>query len=263
MSAKLPALFVSHGAPTLVIDPVPTHQFLVELGRRLPRPRAILAVSAHWDTDAPRLTTGAAPHTMYDFHGFPSDLYEMTYPAPGARDGALRARERWAGAGVDASGDASRGYDHGAWVPLSLMYPDADIPVAQLSIQTARTPAEHLEMGRALAPLREEGVLILASGNVTHNLRDVFTHDMLAAPVPYAREFADWLTRNVEAGRIDPLLDYLAQGPSARRNHPSADHYLPLLTAMGAGGGGEGVKGRLLHDGYTYGVLSMAAYAWD
>lgn len=260
MSAKLPAIFVSHGAPTLVIDPVPTRGFLAELGRRLPRPRAILAVSAHWDTESPRLTTGPAPHTMYDFYGFPQELYEMTYPAPGARDVALRALELLAGAGVDAVGDATRGYDHGAWVPLALMYPDADIPVVQLSIQTARTPAEHLAMGRALAPLREEGVLVLASGNATHNLRDVFNHDMFAAPVPYAREFADWLTGNVEAGRTEPLLDYLAQGPSARRNHPSADHYLPLLVALGAGGGG---KGRLLHDGYTYGVLSMAAYAWD
>ncbi|OIN99822.1 MAG: dioxygenase [Desulfovibrionaceae bacterium CG1_02_65_16] len=258
MPSPLPALFVSHGAPTLVIDNVPTREFLMDLGERLPRPRAILAVSAHWDTDASRLTTGTAPHTMYDFYGFPEALYEMKYPAPGAVDVAARALELLGQAGIAAQGDASRGYDHGAWVPLALMYPEAQIPVAQLSIQTRRSPAEHLALGRALAPLREEGVLILASGNATHNLRDVFNHDMLAAPVPYAKDFADWLTANVEAGATAPLLNYLEQGPHGPRNHPTADHYLPLLVALGAGGG----KGRLLHDGYTYGVLSMAAYAW-
>ena len=258
MPANLPAIFVSHGAPTLVMDNVPTRDFLMGLGKSLPRPRAILAVSAHWDTEAPRVTTGDAPHTMYDFYGFPDALYEMQYPAPGATALAARTLELLDKAGIPAQGDASRGFDHGAWVPLTLMYPEADIPVAQLSIQTRRHPAAHLAMGRALAPLREEGVLVIASGNATHNLRDVFNHDMLAAPAPYAKAFADWLTENVEAGETAPLLDYLSQGPNGPRNHPTADHYLPLLVALGAGGG----KGRLLHDGYTYGVLSMAAYAW-
>lgn len=256
---SMPSVFVSHGAPTLVTDPVPTREFLQNLGKALPRPRAVLAVSAHWDTPAPRLTSGAAPHTMYDFHGFPEELYAMTYPAPGARELAAEAAGLLASAGLDAELDPARGYDHGAWAPLTLMYPGADIPLTQLSIQTSAGALRHLELGRALAPLREKGVLILASGNATHNLRGVYSHDMLEAPAPYAREFADWLAARVAAGDEDALVDYLARGPQAARNHPTADHYVPLLVALGAGGG---AKGRLLHDGWTYGVLSMAAYAW-
>lgn len=254
----LPSLFVSHGAPTLVMDPVPTREFLIQLGKQLPRPKAILAVSAHWDTDAPHVTGGEAPHTMYDFYGFPDELYEMTYPAPGSAELAEKTRGLLHRAGLPAETDARRGFDHGAWVPLALMYPEADIPLVQLSIQTGKSTEHHLAMGRALAPLREEGVLVVASGNATHNLRDVFSHGMTEPPTPYAKDFADWLTRHVESGETGPLLDYLAQGPNARKNHPTADHYLPLLVALGAGGG----KGRVLHDGYTYGVLSMAAYAW-
>lgn len=257
MSA-LPSVFVSHGAPTLVMDPVPTREFLLGLGAALPRPKAVLCVSAHWDTEAPRLTAGAHPRTMYDFYGFPDALYEMTYPAPGSPGLAARAAELLAAAGLPAQLDAQRGLDHGAWVPLTLMYPQADIPVAQLSIQSHLSPAHHLALGRAIAPLREEGVLVLASGNATHNLRDVFNHDMLAEPVPYARAFADWLDGRIRAGDESALADYLAQGPEARRNHPSPDHYVPLLVAAGAAGG----KGTQLHDGWTYGVLSMAAYAW-
>lgn len=263
MFPTMPALFVSHGAPTLVSDPVPTRDFLLGLGKSLPRPRAILAVSAHWDTPAPRLSATPEPETIHDFYGFPDELYDMAYPAPGEPTLAGRAASLIDGAGLSAALDPSRGLDHGAWVPLSLMYPQADIPVAQVSVQSHLPPnhagAHHLALGRALAPLREEGILILASGNATHNLREVFQHDINAAPAPYAREFADWLTGRIQAGDQDALADYLEQGPNAARCHPLADHYVPLLVAAGAGGG----KGRLLHDGWTYSVLSMAAYAWD
>ncbi len=263
MPAALPTLFVSHGAPTLVTDPVPTRAFLLGLGGALPRPRAILCVSAHWDTSAPRLTAGERPGTMYDFYGFPDELYEMTYPAPGDPALARRTAGLLASAQIPVALDAERGLDHGAWVPLTLMYPQADIPVLQLSIQSHLSPRHHLELGRAIAPLREEGVLIVASGNATHNLREAFSHSIDEPPVPYAREFADWLTGRILAGDTDALLDYLEQGPQGPRNHPTADHYLPLLVALGAGMEGNGGTGRLLHDGYTYGVLSMAAYAWD
>lgn len=255
-----PTLFVSHGAPTLVSDPVPTRDFLKELGPSLPRPKAILAVSAHWDTMNPTLSSGPAPHTMYDFYGFPSELYERTYPATGSPELAARAAELLRAVGQPAELDPSRGLDHGAWVPLSLMYPAADIPVVQLSISTRRTPSYHLALGRALAPLRQEGVLIVASGNATHNLREVFEHDLLEAPSPYAKAFADWLTEHVQAGDSEALANYLDEGPEARHNHPTEDHYLPLLVAHGAG---EDGTARRLHDGYTYGVLSMASYVWE
>jgi 4,5-DOPA dioxygenase extradiol len=259
MPKAMPTLFVSHGAPTLVTDPVPTRDFLLSLGGTLPRPKAILAVSAHWDTPETRLTSGTSPHTMYDFYGFPDELYAMTYPAPGSPELAERAAGLLAGAQIPAALDPARGLDHGTWVPLRLMYPKADIPVVQLSINSRQSPARHLALGRALAPLREDGVLILASGNATHNLREVFSHALLETPAPYAKDFADWLTQHVESGDTDPLLRYLEAGPSGAKNHPTADHFLPLLVALGAGAGHEG---RILHDGYTYGVLSMAAYAW-
>ena len=200
---------------------------------------------------------------MYDFYGFPDELYAMTYPAPGDPALARRAAELLGASGLPAVLDEGRGLDHGAWVPLTLMYPEADIPVVQLSISSRRPPAHHLALGRAIAPLRDEGVLVMASGNATHNLREVFSHDMFEPPVPYAQAFADWLTGRIEAGDTDALLDYLAQGPFGPRNHPTADHYLPLLVAMGAGTGADGITGgKRLHDGYTYGVLSMAAYSW-
>lgn len=268
MPTAMPTLFVSHGAPTLVTDPAPTRDFLRRFGGLLPRPKAILAVSAHWDAPEPRLSSGPSPHTMYDFYGFPDALYEMTYPAPGSPALAGQAALLLAKAGLPATQDAKRGLDHGAWVPLTLMYPQAEIPVVQLSISSHLPPEHHLALGRALAPLREEGVLILASGNATHNLRDVFRHDLLEQPAPYAKAFADWLTARVEAGETGPLLRYLDDGPEGPRNHPTADHYLPLLVALGAGLGaiseapGPNQQGRLLHNGYTYGVLSMAAYAW-
>lgn len=258
MSAPMPTLFVSHGAPTLVVDPVPTRDFLSCLGTIVPRPKAILAVSAHWDTRGPMLSSGAAPHTMYDFYGFPDELYSLTYPAPGSPELAEQASTLLAKAGLHADLDQRRGLDHGAWVPLGLMYPEADIPVVQLSIQSHRSPEHHLALGQALAPLREQGVLIVASGNATHNLREVFSHAIDEPPAPYAKEFADWLTENIEAGDVDPLLGYLEVGPSGQICHPTPDHFLPLLVALGAGNG----KGRRLHDGYTYGVLSMAAYSW-
>lgn len=256
----LESVFVSHGAPTLVIDQVPTRQFLVDLGKTLPRPKAVLCVSAHWDTESPRLTYGERPHTMYDFYGFPRALYEMTYDAPGSPELAERVAGLLDTAGMPAQLDRERGFDHGAWVPMKLMHPEADIPLVQLSIQSHRGAAHHLALGKALAPLREEGVLVLASGNATHNLRDVFSHDMLEAPVAYAKGFEAWLNARVLAGDEKALQNYLSEGPEARRNHPTPDHYLPLLAAMGAGGAGPG---RLLHDGWTYGVLSMAAYAWS
>lgn len=267
MPAAQPSLFVSHGAPTLVTDQVPTRSFLLGLGSALPRPRAILCVSAHWDTTAARLGSSQRPHTMHDFYGFPEELYAMSYPAPGDPALAERAARLLAAAQIPAELDDQRGLDHGAWVPLGLMYPQADIPVVQLSIQSHLSPRRHLELGRALAPLRAEGVLVMASGNATHNLREVFSHDIVEPPVPYAKAFADWLTARVESGApadTAALLDYQAQGPFDFKNHPTPDHFLPLLVALGAGLEPEGsAEGRLLHDGYTYGVLSMAAYAWS
>ena len=256
--SELPSLFVSHGAPTLLTDPCPARDFLAGLGPALPRPRAILCVSAHWTTADPRLTGSPSPGVIHDFHGFPDGLYALDYPAPG--DPGLAGRVAGLLDGLGPAVDPERGLDHGAWVPLRLIYPEADLPVVQLSVSPARGPAWHVALGRRLRPLRAEGVLVLASGGATHNLRDFARHALDAPPQAYAREFADWLTAAVEAGDEDALADVWNRAPQAARNHPTPEHLLPFHVALGAGGGNAG---RLLHDSFTFGVLSMAAYAWD
>ncbi|MDF1750273.1 MAG: class III extradiol ring-cleavage dioxygenase, partial [Alphaproteobacteria bacterium] len=170
-SSALPALFVSHGPPTLPFEDIPARDFLSTLGDHLPRPKAILAVSAHWETDIPSVTMRGTQTTVHDFYGFPESLYQMRYDAPGAPDLALQVQDLLKQAGFTSTGDPERGLDHGAWTPLTLIYHDADIPVIQLSIQTELGAAHHLALGQALAPLRDQGVLIFASGNITHNLR--------------------------------------------------------------------------------------------
>jgi 4,5-DOPA dioxygenase extradiol len=254
---SLPAVFVSHGAPSLPLTDSPAAAFLRGLGVTLGRPAAILCVSAHWDSERPALSLAERPETIYDFRGFPDALYRLTYPAPGAPELARRAAGLLAAAGEMLELDAGRGLDHGAWVPLLLMYPEADIPVVQLSVQSGRGAAPHLALGRALAPLRDEGVLILGSGGAVHNLRQFFGNP--GATPDWALAFDDWLCRQVEAGAVEALVDYRAKAPHGRQAHPSEEHFLPLHVALGAGG--EGVRGRVLHRSFD-GSLSMAAFAF-
>ncbi len=258
---RLPALFVSYGPPTLALEDSPARRFLAAYGAELGRPRAILAVSAHWETDAPAAGTTERPETIHDFFGFPRPLYEMAYAAPGAPGLARRAAALLEQAGLSVALDPGRGLDHGAWVPLGLLYPEADVPTAQLSIQTRLGPAHHLRLGAALRPLREDGVLILGSGNVTHNLAH-FRGQPPDAPMPdWVAGFADWVAEAIAAGRTEALLDYRRQAPHGPENHPSEDHLLPLFTALGAGT--PGVPGRRLHASSLHGVLAMDAYAFD
>ncbi|NVO00733.1 MAG: dioxygenase [Geobacteraceae bacterium] len=258
MSAKFPALFVPHGAPTLIIDDCPTRSFLMGLGKEIGRPKGIVCISAHWTTAEPRVTMNPQPSTIYDFGGFPDELYSLKYPAPGSPVLAKQVQTLLQKRGMTCDSDMARGYDHGAWVPLMLIYPDAEIPVIQLSVQPHLSVQHHLDMGKALQPLRDEGVLILASGSATHNLRDFFGRRLDDPILPYAQEFAEWLKSAVQEGRTDELLDYVNRGPHASLNHPTPEHFLPLFVALGSGG-----KGRILHDAYTYGILSMAAFSWE
>jgi 4,5-DOPA dioxygenase extradiol len=255
MSQRLPALFVSHGAPTLPMDREhPTHVFLKNLGASLPAPRAILVVSAHWDTHAPTLTTSSHPQTIHDFYGFPEELYRMRYAAPGSMDLVQQTAGLLQAAGLEVHADPARGFDHGAWVPLLLMYPKADIPVVQLSLQTGAGSAHHLAVGKALAPLRDDGVLILASGGATHNLREFFR------PAPgqdesYVARFSAWLKDVLERGDQGSLVDYRRLAPDAVRAHPSEEHFFPVLVAAGAAGSGERI-----HTALSGASLSMDAY---
>jgi 4,5-DOPA dioxygenase extradiol len=260
MSERQPVVFVSHGAPTLALEPGPAREALAALGATLTRPRSILAVSAHWDTAEPEIGASAQPETIHDFYGFPQALHEMRYPAPGAAALAARAAELLRAAGFTASG-ADRGLDHGAWVPLALMFPEADIPVTQLSVQTARGTAHHWRLGEALRPLRAEGVLILASGGVSHNLGEFGRHAYDSAPPDWVSGFNDWLHARLLDRDRAALLDYRRLAPHAVRNHPHEEHLLPLFVAAGAAT--PGATPRRVYAGCTYGVIGMDAYRFD
>lgn len=255
----MPSLFVSHGAPTLPLETSPARSFLAGLGAAIGRPRAILAVSAHWETDRPAVSAAARPETIHDFYGFPEALYRLRYPAPGAPQLAERVAGLLREEGMPVDIDPARGLDHGAWTPLLLMYPEADIPVTQLSVQTHLGPAYHLRLGEALRPLREEGVLILASGGVTHNLHEFRAGGGRDAPA-WVTEFNEWLAATVLAGRTSDLAAYRSKAPHGARNHPSEEHLLPLIVAAAAASQGEAKR---LHASYAYGVIGMDAYRFD
>ena len=262
--AQLPTLFVSHGAPTLVIDDSPARRFLAEYGNVLGKPRAILMLSAHFEAPVATVTASAAPDTIHDFWGFPRALYDITYPAPGDPALAGRVTELLSASGIPARLDQDRGLDHGAWVPLSLMYPNADVPVVQLSIDARKGAAYHFLLGEALRPLRDEDVLIVGSGGVTHNLSYAIGAPPDAPLVEWAATFRDWLAHAVEDDRRDDLADYRGAAPDAIRNHPTEEHFLPLLCAMGATTPGE--PRRRVHVSDSHGALAMDAYlfgAWD
>jgi 4,5-DOPA dioxygenase extradiol len=259
---RFPAVFVSHGAPLLAIQDGPAHRFLEELGPRLGRPRAILCVTAHWDTPDPAVGTAAAPETVHDFGGFPEPLYRITYPAPGAPDMGREALRLLQAAGMPAREDDRRGLDHGSWIPLLLMYPAADVPVAQLAVQPQRDPAHHYRLGEALRPLREHGVLILGSGTFTHNLAAAFRVMRQQGPqaeLPFTAPFVDWIAERVAGRATADLLAYRTAAPEAQENHPTDEHFLPFFVALGAGT--PGVAGERLHHSTDF-TMAMDAYAF-
>lgn len=258
----MPTLFVSHGAPTLALEPGRTGPMLQTLGQQLPHPSAILAISPHWSTATPRVGHRATQSVLHDFSGFPAPLYALNYPAAGAPALAERTVTLLCEAGLDAALDDARGLDHGAWVPLRYLYPNADVPVTQLSLQRHQPPAYHYRLGQQLAPLARDGVLVMASGSFTHNLRDLrmTDGDSREAHDSYADEFAQWFIERMQAGDLDALFDYRARAPHATRAHPSDEHLLPLFVAMGASD--DWTRHTHLDTGSTYGVLRMDAFVF-
>jgi 4,5-DOPA dioxygenase extradiol len=257
----MPVLFVSHGAPTLPLEPGETGAAWRKLGEQLPKPAAILVISAHWGTSIPTVSCTINPETIHDFYGFPEELYKLQYPAPGAPESAQAAVLALQQAGIPVQLDDTRGLDHGAWVPLSLMYPKADIPVAQLSLQPDKDTAWHIALGRALRPLREQGVLIVGSGSITHNLRAIFKHPQ-GDPVPeWVTEFCDWIAQKIEAVDLDALSAYRSLAPHAVQNHPTDEHLLPLFVALGAADKTDSAV-RMNHV-MTYGMLAMDAWLFN
>ena len=260
-NTRQPAIFVSHGSPTLPLERGPAVDFLRQLGGALGRPESILIVSAHWDTDRPAVSAAEKPETIYDFYGFPPELYRLRYPAPGAPTLAKRAASLLESGGLRTYIDPARGLDHGAWTSLFLMYPEADIPVTQLSIQSHLGPGHHVRLGEALKPLRNEGVMIFASGGATHNLGELRFHRGNPVPQAWTVEFNEWLADAVLSRRADDLVNYRERAPYAVRNHPTDEHLIPLFVALGAGGP-DGVPQRL-HTSISSGVISMDAYRFD
>lgn len=236
----LPSVFLSHGAPTLPLTDTPARSFLRQWGTKLQRPKAILVVSAHWETAEPMVNAVDVNDTIHDFYGFPPELYELRYAAPGAPDIAERIVDKLNAAGLGCGIDRRRGLDHGAWVPLLLMYPNADIPVLQLSVQTHLGPEHHLRIGRALASLRLEGVLIIGSGSFTHDLSEFRGHGPNDPSPDWVDGFADWFDAALTNSQIADLIDYRRQAPFAVKNHPTEEHLLPLYCVGGRGCGCAG-----------------------
>ncbi|VVP20360.1 4,5-DOPA dioxygenase extradiol [Pseudomonas fluorescens] len=250
-----PSLYISHGSPMLALEPGASGPALARLAAEWPKPKAIVIVSAHWESNELLVSGNPQPDTWHDFGGFPQALFEVQYPAPGDPLMAAEVADRLEHAGLHARIDPKRPFDHGVWVPLSLMYPQADIPIVQVSLPTHGGPALQTRVGQALAGLRELGVLLIGSGSITHNLRELDWHAGPESVEPWAREFRDWMVEKLETQDEVALHDYRRQAPNAVRNHPSDEHLLPLYFARGAGG-----KFSVSHAGFTLGALGMDIY---
>lgn len=257
MTTLFPVLFVSHGAPTFGIDPGVAGPLLTALGRELATPKAVLVISPHWMTRG-GVAVLASPHpeTIHDFSGFSPELYALNYLAPGHPQLAARTVELLQEAGWNAGLDVHRGLDHGAWVPLLHLLPGATVPVFQVSLPYPLDTRAAFRLGQALAPLREEGVLIVASGSLTHNLYEFRRHH--GNDEAYVKAFAGWVRDALVQSDPQRLVDYRQHAPNAERAHPSEEHFLPLLVALGARRNGDPL--RVLKGGIAHGVLSMDAY---
>ncbi len=250
----LPALFISHGAPDIAIQDTPATRALRQLGKSLGTIDAIVVASAHWLTSGPVVSAQSRLKTLHDFYWGPEpELYQKEYPATGNPQLAEAIAAALRDHGIAADIDIHRGMDHGVWTPLVHLRPDADIPVVALSTQPHRGAEHHLAVGRALAPLRDQGVLIIASGAITHNLRGIGT----ASAHTYALEFSQWAKEKIESRSLRSLLNYRSEAPHAAVNHPTPEHLLPLFVALGTAEKGPWTR---LHSSWTYGVLAMDIY---
>lgn len=255
---SLPTLFVSHGAPLFAMEPGETGPALRQWAQKLPSDlRGVVVMSPHWMARGPAVMTNPAPATWHDFGGFPAALYELQYPAPGSTALGQDVLALLSAAGISAQADDKRPMDHGTWVPLMHLFPQANIPVVQLALPVSYGPREVYAMGAALRSLRNQGVLVLGSGSMTHNLAEFAGGPAPAAP--YVTAFARWMESKLEAGDLDALLNYRSQAPGAARAHPTEDHFLPLFFALGAAG--EGARPAYLSREVLYGMLAMDAFA--
>lgn len=248
-------VFFAHGAPTLALEDTAASRFLKGFAASQPIPKAIVILSAHWETEGLKLSAPGPLRTYHDFRGFPAPLYDISYPAEADEAHVDETARLLEAAGHEVELDSHWGLDHGAWVPLSLAYPTASIPVVALSLPSGSTPSSVYDLGKALAPLKDRGVLLAGSGSTTHNLREFGPQ---GSPTPaWAADFDRWLDDGLKSGSIG-YFDDLDRAPAFRRNHPTDEHLLPLFFAFGAGG--PEAKAQLLHRSYEYGSISMSYF---
>jgi 4,5-DOPA dioxygenase extradiol len=255
----MPVVFVSHGAPDALLKAPDAVECWRKIGQQIPTPKSILVVSAHWETQQASVSLARMPDTIHDFSGFSPELYDMHYSAPGAPDLAEQVASLLSAAGISATLTPNRGLDHGAWVPLSAMYPQANIPVTQLSVPSNTSPAALVDLGRAIVPLRHEGVLIVASGAITHNFSWLdWEADANEIPFPKAKAFTEWVAEQIGAQDSSTLLKYRS-APYGKESHPTEEHFLPIFVALGAANGDQPKR---YSPKFAYGGLAMDAYLW-
>ena len=262
MTSSASVLFVAHGSPMFALQPGAAGAALAELATNLERPRAVLVISPHWETELATVSTASQLATIHDFGGFDPALYDLQYPASGSPQEAQKVVAALAAAGLPVTTDGERGLDHGAWVPLRFLFPAADVPVVSLSIQHHGGPEHAYQVGQALAPLVEQGWLIVASGNITHNLCD-WRQASRGGDIDtsYAQRFSDWVEAQLSGGQLEALLHYRQQHPDARQAQPRDEHLLPLFTALGAAG--SDARPRAIHRGISDHVIAMDSYAFE
>lgn len=255
--ATLPALFISHGAPTLALDEGQVAAALQRLANNLPRPQAIVVMSAHWESHGLEVSTHTRPETWHDFRGFPAELYQIRYPAVGDVALAERILTQLNRAGFEAHGDPLRPRDHGVWVPLLHMYPEADIPVVQISIPLHFKASQIAFIGQLLSELRQEQILLIGSGSITHNLSELTWTGDNSVPL-WASQFRNWMVQHLAHNDAEAVFAWRSQAPFAERNHPTDEHLKPLFFAMGAG-----TRFSVVHSSFSFGALGMDIYRFD
>lgn len=255
-TATLPGLFISHGSPMLAIEPEQIGPALHRLSINLPQPKAIVVVSAHWESQSLEVSTATRPETWHDFYGFPQMLYQIRYPAPGHPELAEQIIHRLHDAGLEAHANTLRPRDHGVWMPLVHLYPEADIPVIQISLPSNFSAEQLLQLGQALAPLREQQILLIGSGSITHNLAELTFSEQAITP-EWASSFRNYVVRELNNDNYAAVLDW-QQIPYAHKNHPTPEHLKPLFFAMGTG-----PRFSLVHSSFSLGSLGMDIYRFD
>jgi 4,5-DOPA dioxygenase extradiol len=249
-------VFIGHGSPMNAIADNDWSRFLERYAASIPKPEAILVISAHWQTEGTRITASARPEQIYDFYGFPDELYEVRYAPAGEPDIAMSITERI----PEIHGDENRGIDHAGWAIVNRMYPAGDVPLLELSLDRRKSEREHYEFGKSLAPLCNDGILVIGSGNVVHNLRDI-DFDEKAKVFPWAKAADDWIEGRLASGDFEKLIDYRQYMPEARRAVPTNEHYLPFLCILGMATGAKSIH--TIHEETQNGSISMRSIEID